>query len=115
MQFDDEDEKISMLIMLLSHKFGTENNEPDDHSDLPHCPMTFPIRQSLITDQAILGEISSIAQDTKKIDHDEYLATSLARLTQCMQDSCCIESNSAPPSSCTRSTPLSKRTESFST
>ena len=42
----EEDYKTSMVIMLISHSFGLDNDQEADnqHSDLPHCSVTFPIR-----------------------------------------------------------------------
>ena len=111
---EDDTPKNLMLIMLVSHKFGSERSaDTDYHLDLPYCSLSFPSRIGILANKADELEIATMAKIVKFLNHDEYLATSLARLSQCMQDSCCIETNMAPPTTCTRSTPLSKRTEVF--
>lgn len=109
---DEDDFKIHMAIMLISHEFGFDD---DQHSDLPHCSTTFPSRIGILTGKGDELEISSFTKQTKTIKHDEYHATSLAKLTQCMQDSCCTEENAKPPNSCIKSSPAAKKTEKYST
>ena len=49
-----------MVVMLISHNFGSEVDpqEFDDHSDLPHCSVTFPVRLGIITGSADVQGIS---------------------------------------------------------
>ena len=56
----EEEFKNSMVVMLISHNFGSEVDpqEFDDHSDLPHCSVTFPVRLGIVTGSADVQGIS---------------------------------------------------------
>ena len=114
-EYSDEDEyKTYMVVMLISHNFGSDaEQEFNDHSDLPHCSVTFPVRLGILTGSADKSEISSLAKHIEKFEYDEYKARALSRITKCMKESCCVEMNPMPPNSCTRSTTINKKTEKY--
>ena len=113
---NEEDFKTSMVVMLISHNFGSDvEQEFNDHSDLPHCSVTFPVRLGILTGSADVSEISAMAKHIEKFEYDEYRAMALEKLTKCMKESCCVEMNPMPPNSCTRSTTINKKTEIYST
>ena len=107
---EDEHMKPLMLIVLASHEFPDE----DSHSDLPTCESIYPTRLGIVTGKADQYAVSSIVKNTQKLSHDEYHATALAKLTQCVQDSCCIEVVPQSPNNCARSSTLKKKTEKYS-
>ena len=80
---NEEEFKTSMVVMLISHNFGSDvEQEFDDHSDLPHCSVTFPVRLGILTGSADVSEISAMAKHIEKFEYDEYRAIALEKLTK---------------------------------
>jgi len=110
---DLQDRYNSMAIFIISHYFGT-SGMADDHSDIAFCSEVFPTRLAILTGNADEVELSTVANSVRKVEDDEYHATALTRLTECMRDSCCVEFNSLPPNTCISSKSNIKNTETYS-